>query len=108
MEDIFNRGDVVEVIGSHTHNDIPFIGMIGTILGDYYGDKDIYAVKFDTSNMIGTHDCDGRDSSNSSRYFRKNHLKLSLNDEEIEKRKIEKKLKKEKYKHVDPFEEEIW
>jgi len=54
------------------------------------------------------HDCGEKDPTNRSRYFRSENLKLALDEEELEKRKIEKKLKKEKYKHIDPFDEEVW
>ena len=107
---MFRIGDIVEVIGAHSHHDNPFIGMVGTILGHYYSDENIYAVKFDISGLPlpGMHDCGEKDPTNRSRYFRSENLKLALDEEELEKRKIEKKLKKEKYKHIDPFDEEVW
>jgi hypothetical protein len=96
----FKIGDTVIVVSSSVPLDKKFIGLIGTITGRLKNMENVYSVIFDKS-YPGTHSNSGMDPSERTRNFYKYCLKLVDNDEE-------RKSKKEKYKHIDPFEEEIW
>ena len=103
-------GDMVEIIRDNGFDG--FVGLIGKITKNMSHDHprtddgELWSIKFD-GKRVGTHDNDGDDPSERTRNYRSNYF-VVVDGKEIEKRKLERKLRKEKYKHIDPFEEEIW